>query len=239
MVAVSTAVARKAAAAGTAGTAGKVIFGMNATNVALVGTALAVAGGIGWYGWSSDVPDPQPTVVSTATPAAVNARPDPAEPTRSPNVRKLPSREARDQLLQAIRAARQRSAATSSPTARHPPTLSAPTPSTTIDRDSDDADRAYVREAVQGLLPMITDCYKAALETEPALAGNLVVKFTIEGEPGVGGLVTESAIDPDQSEIRNPDLAECVQETMFALEIDPPTNGGTVNVTYPFAFQPK
>ncbi len=239
MVAVSTAVARKAAAAGTAGTAGKVIFGMNATNVALVGTALAVAGGIGWYGWSSDVPDPQPTVVSTATTTAVKERPDPAAPTRSPNVRKLPSREARDQLLQAIRAARQRSAAAPSATARHSFTPSVPTPSRTIDRDSDDADRAYVREAVQGLLPMITDCYKAALETEPALAGSLVVKFTIEGEPGVGGLVTESAIDPDQSEIQNPDLAECVQETMFALEIDPPTNGGTVNVTYPFAFQPK
>jgi hypothetical protein len=26
---------------------------------------------------------------------------------------------------------------------------------------------------------------------------------------------------------------------MFALEIDPPTSGGTVHVTYPFEFRPK
>lgn len=241
MVAVTTAVARKAAAAGTAGTAGKVIFGMNASNVALVGTAIVVAGGIGWYGLSSHKPKQQQTVAATqAAPPAVNAAPDPVEPAHTPTVRKLPSREARDELLQAIRVARQRSAASAATAAAsHAAPPRAPATNSTIDRDSSDSDRTYVREAVQGLLPLITECYSTALETKPTLAGTIVVKFTIEGEPGVGGLVTQSAIDPEQSEIQDPDFAECVQETMFALEIDPPRNGGTVDVTYPFKFAPK
>jgi hypothetical protein len=92
---------------------------------------------------------------------------------------------------------------------------------------------------MRGLLPMIVDCYKQARETTPSLAGTLVVHVTIEGEPGIGGVVTESAIDPEQSEIHDAGLAECVEETMFALEIDPPVNGGTVQVTYPFTFGRK
>lgn len=241
MVAVSTAIARKAAAAGTAGTAGKVILGMNASNVALVGTAIVVAGGIGWYGLSSRKPEPppqQPQVTSTAAPAVTNAPADPPERAGTPNVRKLPNREARERLLEAIRTARERTATASSATASAAQASTRPAPlPTTIDRDSSDSDRAYIREAVKGLLPMITDCYKQALETKSDIAGTLVVKFTIEGEPGVGGLVTESEIDPEQSEIQDPGMAECVQETMFALEIDPPTSGGTVQVTYPFNFR--
>ncbi len=88
-----------------------------------------------------------------------------------------------------------------------------------------------------GLLPMIVDCYTQARANTPTLAGTLVVNFTIEGEPGVGGLVSESAIEEESSDILDAGLAECVQETMFALEIEPPTNGGIVRVTYPFTFR--
>lgn len=85
---------------------------------------------------------------------------------------------------------------------------------------------------------MVVDCYKQARIAHPTLSGVLVVNFTIEGEPGVGGVVTKSAIDPT-SEIEDPDFGQCVEQTMFAIEIDPPANGGTVNVTFPFTFRPK
>jgi len=64
------------------------------------------------------------------------------------------------------------------------------------------------------------------------------VNFTIEGEPGVGGVVGDSEIDPDKSTLADPQMRECVQETMYGLEIDPPRDGGTVRVTYPFMFAP-
>lgn len=240
MVAVSTAIARNAAAAGTAGAAGKVVFGMNAGKGAVIGMAVIVAGGVGWYGHSSSASDRQPRAAEKLVPGVASASRDPDERAGAPNVRKVMNAEAREQLLRAIRGAHQRRAATATPATAAP--SSAPPPSlasTTIDGDSGDLDKAYIREAMSGLLPMIVDCYKAALEKQPALTGRLVVNFTIEGEPGIGGLVTESAIDPAQSEIQDPGMGQCVQETMFALEIDPPSNGGTVKVTYPFLFEPK
>jgi hypothetical protein len=158
----------------------------------------------------------------------------------APTVRKLASREMREQLLHAIRVAHEQRVSKA-----HPGALPAqPTPlanagSDADEADADDPDADYIRDAMTALLPMVVDCYKQARVAHPALAGTLVVNFTIEGEPGVGGVVTESVIDPQKSEINDPDLGQCVQETMFALEIDPPTNGGTVKVTFPFTFQPK
>jgi len=62
----------------------------------------------------------------------------------------------------------------------------------------------------------------------------VVADFTIEGEPEVGGVVGESAIQ--KTGIHDPAVLECIQETMYALEIDPPAGGGVVHVTYPFKF---
>jgi RNA polymerase sigma factor (sigma-70 family) len=234
MATVSTLGAREAAAATTAGTAGKVWLGMKATNVAMIGTALVVAGGVGFYGLSSGASDPKPSIDQPTPVATTSDRPRDQRQT-SVNIRKLPSKEAREQLLQTIRSARQQAA--QSPRGARPTSSAPANPApATINNDSPDADKEYVRSAVKGLLPLLVDCYKTALEDEPTLGGRLVVNFTIEGEADVGGLVTESAIDADQSEIKNAEMNRCVQETMFALEIDPPTSG-SVQVTYPFEFR--
>lgn len=239
MVAVSTAVTREASAMTTASAAGKVMFGMSAGKFAASGAAVAVAAGIGWYSMSGAS---EPTQAPADSPAAATARsPHDSHDARDSTprgehlaVRRLANADARAQLLQAIRSAQQRRARAA--TASGP--RSAPPPAITHE-DLGDMDREYIRNSVRALLPLITECYETALETDPTLAGALVVNFTIEGEPDVGGLVTESSINDDGSEIRNESMRECLQETMFALEIDPPTNGGTVKVTYPFTFSPR
>jgi RNA polymerase sigma factor (sigma-70 family) len=232
---------RNAVAAGSA--SGKAIMAMKTSKLALVVIALLViAGGIVWHASRAD-----------HQPAQASAPPRPgehtgtsraAEPTSDSRpgtvrVRKLASRAAHDQLLQAIRRAYEHRSATSrETTATSPPAVVHPLAPPT-EETSEDPDKDYIQEAMRGLLPMIVDCYKQARETTPSLAGTLVVHVTIEGEPGIGGVVTESAIDSEQSEIHDAGLAECVEETMFALEIDPPVNGGTVQVTYPFTFGRK
>jgi hypothetical protein len=35
----------------------------------------------------------------------------------------------------------------------------------------------------------------------------------------------------------DPTVRECIQETMYTLEIEPPPNGGVIDVHYPFAFR--
>jgi RNA polymerase sigma factor (sigma-70 family) len=231
---------RKAVAAGSA--SGKAIMAMKTSKLALVAIALLViAGGIVWHASRADH---QPAQASAPpTPGEHTGPSRAAEPARdrrpgTVRVRKLASRAAHDQLVEAIRRANRHRVATAPAIATSPQRQPSIAGSADADAD-DDPDKDYIQEAMKGLLPMIVECYKQARETTPTLAGKLVVHFTIEGDPDTGGVVTESSIDPEESEIHDPGLAECVEETMFALEIDPPANGGTVKVTYPFTFGRK
>jgi hypothetical protein len=89
---------------------------------------------------------------------------------------------------------------------------------------------------VKAIIPQLLECYEDGLARNPKIGGTIVVDFTIEGEPEVGGVVGQSAIDPEKSTLIDPAVRECIQETMYALEIDPPESGGVVRVHYPFAF---
>lgn len=132
--------------------------------------------------------------------------------------------------LEAIRRARRPSAAGGGrrPAGKEPPPALASA--------EGDLEKEYIRDAVQGLIPLLAECYQQGLERDPALAGRVTVDFTIEGEPEVGGVVGESSIRT--SSIDDPAVLECIQETMYALEIEPPSGGGVVQVTYPFEFRP-
>jgi len=99
-------------------------------------------------------------------------------------------------------------------------------------------DKQYIRAAVREIIPLLGDCYLEGMLRNPKLAGKVVVDFTIEGEPDVGGVVGESAIDAKESDLADPAVRECIQETIYALEIDPPASGGVVRVHYPFEFRP-
>jgi hypothetical protein len=109
------------------------------------------------------------------------------------------------------------------------PVLPEPVPEAVVDK-------AYIRRAVRELIPLLRDCYDQGLERDPKLAGTVTVDFTIEGEPAVGGVIGHSAIDPAGTALPDAAARECIQETMYALEIDPPADGGVVTVRYPFAF---
>ena len=64
------------------------------------------------------------------------------------------------------------------------------------------------------------------------------MRFTIVGEPSVGGLIGDSVIDPTATSIDDVQMLECVQETMHSIQIDPPEHGRQIEVEYPFAFSP-
>jgi hypothetical protein len=100
-------------------------------------------------------------------------------------------------------------------------------------------DKDYIRGRVRELIPLLSECYVAALEDAPAIVGKLVVELTIGGEPEVGGLVEASEVIADESTIVHAGMLECVRETMYAAQFDPPEQGGTVVVRYPFAFAPS
>jgi len=221
--------ARKAVAAGATG---KAIFVMSGTHkLVVVLVALVVAAGATWF--VTRARDSHTSVAAPATPPARSA--GPAEPSSAPprpHVRRLQSPAERTALVEQIRAARQARAAASPHATPAQPTAATPAPAL----PESTIDKAYIRRSVRALLPMLQDCYEQGLQRDPKLAGTVVVDFTIEGEPGVGGVIGHSAIDDAASSLSDVATRECIQETMYALEIDPPADGGVVTVKYPFAF---
>jgi outer membrane biosynthesis protein TonB len=95
----------------------------------------------------------------------------------------------------------------------------------------------YIRDQVRAILPLLTECYSQALERDPKLGGRIMVKFEISGEPDLGGAVASSEVDEDDSTALEPEFVECVQETMYAAEFKPPSDGGDITVSYPFEFR--
>ncbi|HEY5944934.1 MAG TPA: sigma-70 family RNA polymerase sigma factor [Kofleriaceae bacterium] len=226
VAAISTASVRKAAA-------GKAILVMSTHKIIVATVAVAaVAGSALWLGTRTSA---KPSAVKSTGVAALPANPSqtasPQVGNRArPHVEKLADKTARASLLAAIREAHTRRAATGARTPSTPSTGTQPS------LPGGDLDKEYIRGAVQEIVPMLTECYTEALERNPKLAGKVVIQFTIEGEPGVGGVVGESAVDTKESDLGDVTAQQCMEQTMYALKIDPPADGGVVTVRYPFAF---
>jgi RNA polymerase sigma factor (sigma-70 family) len=233
VAALSTAGTREAAAASAAG---KVIAVMSAKQIAVAAVVvLGLVGGAVWLktrSTSADEADARPELASIPDPAPGSSVPPvtTTEPSH-PRVRRLTDATRRTAMLDAIR--RQHAQRTSA--SGHAASAGA-TPAPAL--PAADMDKEYIRAAVRAIIPLLSECYEEGLARDPTLAGKVVVEFTIEGEPKVGGIVGESAIDPEESDLADPVVRECIQETMHALEIDPPAEGGVVKVRYPFAFAP-
>ncbi len=97
-------------------------------------------------------------------------------------------------------------------------------------------DKEYIQAQMKEILPLFRECYEQALELDQSLAGKVVIRSTIIGEEEIGGLVESSEVLLDQSEISAPAFLECVQESIYALELPAPEGGGTVTLTYPMLF---
>lgn len=223
------AAARKATAASTAG---KVFAMFTLKKLAIGAIVLALASGAIYLGTRGHG---EPARANAAAPGP--AAPQPAAASKS-HVRRIDPAKRQD-LLDAIHSAHTRAPA--APALPSEPGAASPSGKTARPElpPDGDLDKAYIRASVQDLIPMLVDCYDKALNQNPRLAGTVVVKFTIEGEPGIGGVVSESEIDKIKSTLPDPKVRECIQDTMYSLEIDPPANGGQVSVVYPFLFAPS
>jgi hypothetical protein len=97
-----------------------------------------------------------------------------------------------------------------------------------------------IRDAVQAVIEDVKTCYDEQLRLSPELGGKLIVEFTINAEEGVGGVVDSVEIgDGSDEQMRQAaDLAECIVDTIYTLELPEPEGGGTVDVSYPLVMSP-
>jgi len=96
-------------------------------------------------------------------------------------------------------------------------------------------DPEYIRQAIEETLPLFKACFEDALLDEPSLHGRLMLSFTIEGDPDVGGIVSTSKVDDDKSTLHQPALKECFEQSIYAARFPAPSDHGAVEVSYPFA----
>ncbi len=149
-----------------------------------------------------------------------------------PRVRRLADKGGRDELLRQIREVKAKRTAAANRSSSGNPTAAPTLPTEPT------LEKQYIRASVRELIPLLAECYEEGLGRNATLAGSIVVNFTIEGEPDVGGVIGESTIDTEASTLPDPAVRECIQETMYAIEIEPPAGGGVVKVRYPFEFRP-
>lgn len=75
------------------------------------------------------------------------------------------------------------------------------------------------------LLPLADECYALARETDPELAGMLIMSIELIGDDELGGVV-ETAEPASNNELANADLIECVRESLLSTTLPPPPTDG-------------
>lgn len=87
------------------------------------------------------------------------------------------------------------------------------------------SNQEWERRQIQTLNQLLAECYHLSATEDPPLAGKVGLLFTITGEPEIGGLVEEVAFDAAYTTLDQPELLECLRESVYALELDPPPTG--------------
>lgn len=99
------------------------------------------------------------------------------------------------------------------------PNEPAPAPGNLTDRTGE---HGYLMKVMnEDLMPLADECYALARETQPALAGMLVLDFEIIGDEDVGGVIETVALGQG-NELVDPGLVECMQESILSTTLPPP-----------------
>jgi len=143
----------------------------------------------------------------------------------------------REKIVEALR--RRAPAPAASPAPVTTPAARRTAPASDEDLPHGHYEKSYIQKNFrEDMFPILKQCYGAALERQPDLHGKLVLKFSIVGDPDVGGVVEDASIG-DESTLKDDELETCARESLMALTFDkPPSGGGLVTVSYPIEFAP-
>jgi hypothetical protein len=202
-------------------------------SAATVMNVLPMRGGGG--GTTASTRSPETTVSSGAAPAGPSvtaAGTDARTPLRPVSEHRAAERAA---MLAAIASAREaRDHRTAAPT-RTPATPGAPTTTGTdstattadiIDKSGDTSD--WAKRALGTLNALLGQCYDLGRAEDANLAGTVTILFTLVGEPDVGGLLERVEIVDADTTITQQTIRDCFTQQLYALELDPPPDGVTV-----------
>lgn len=105
-----------------------------------------------------------------------------------------------------------------------------------VDRTGDH--ESMVEVMTDDLLPLADECIGMARETDPQLLGMLVLNFEIIAEEEIGGVI-ESVSPGEGNEVSNPELLECLRESILATTLPAPEHGGRDAVSISLRLAPE
>lgn len=94
------------------------------------------------------------------------------------------------------------------------------------DRSGDTSE--WSKRALGTLNTLLGQCYDLGLAEDSKLAGDIMLRFTLVGEPKVGGLLERVEIVDTNTTISQQTIRDCFTQQLYALELDPPPDGVTV-----------
>src|SRR6185312_5565214 len=100
---------------------------------------------------------------------------------------------------------------------------------TTLDITDNTGDTSdWEKRALGTLNSLLGQCYDLGRAEDPAFAGTIALRFTLVAEPDVGGLLDHVQILDEGTSITQQTFRDCITQQLYALELDPPPNGVTV-----------
>jgi RNA polymerase sigma factor (sigma-70 family) len=217
IAAIATATVTEAAAATTSGTPPAVKGTLMLTKIAAAVVSVLVAGTTVFYVAVERTDSSSAAAAPPSTPAphatAATAASAPTAPSKPHVLARIGTQHA--QLADAIASKRQHRAA---------PPAAAVTGRGGCADGSADCTTAYIRDATVAILPLLKQC----VENREFDEGTVRIRSMIETEPDVGAIVTAADIVEDGTTIKDPDIRECIRETMYAIELDPAAVSGTL-----------
>ncbi|MCA9690214.1 MAG: AgmX/PglI C-terminal domain-containing protein [Myxococcales bacterium] len=118
------------------------------------------------------------------------------------------------------------------PVAEKPPEEPPAAAAVTAEVDPPNYDKERIREVVRAQIGDIRGCYNEGLGRNPALAGRVVIGFTITGE----GAVKDSAVS--QTDLGDPAVEGCMSAAVGGWQFPKSDDGENVQVQYPFVLEP-
>jgi len=97
-------------------------------------------------------------------------------------------------------------------------------------------DEDYIqRHLREDFVPMGRECYQERAAKKPDLEGELVMVLHVVGDEKVGGIVESTEIE-DGGTLTDPDVLDCLQNSMAAVAMPPPKQGGSTTIKVPMRF---
>lgn len=87
------------------------------------------------------------------------------------------------------------------------------------------------------LLPLANECYQAAVERDPTVAGMIDINLEMVGDEDVGGIV-ESFELGEENEIQDEQMIECIRETTLSTIFPAPEGTGRQGARLTLRFAP-